>query len=288
MKKILILGSSGMLGHMLFFYLQSLGKYILFDISSNRKLRDKSIAMDVRQTDALEKAIDSIQPDYIVNCVGILIRGSNENTGNSILINSFLPHALSEITLKYGCKLIHISTDCVFSGLKGWYSEYDFRDADDIYGRTKALGELNNMRDLTLRTSIIGPELKDNGEGLLHWVLKQQGEINGYADVYWTGLTTLQLSKIIEETIQDFIPGLYNLSNNTRISKYELIQIILKVFGRTISVKPSYGRNIDKSLRCELFNHRTTIPDYQTMLEELFEVMTSKNNPAYTKYFENR
>src|SRR5690606_24943808 len=118
-----------------------------------------------------------------------------------------------------GSKLIHISTDCVFSGNRGAYTEDDFCDANDTYGRSKALGELNNDRDLTIRTSIIGPELKTNGEGLLHWFLNQSTPVNGFTEAYWGGVTTLELAKAIKTALMSDLKGIVNLTNGESISK---------------------------------------------------------------------
>ncbi|WP_373398913.1 sugar nucleotide-binding protein [Algoriphagus halophilus] len=128
-------------------------------------------------------------------------KGFSRKSKNSIFINSYFPHWLVSEADKYGGQVIHISTDCVFSGKKGGYIEADFRDADDIYGRGKALGELIGGRHLTLRTSIIGPELKSNGEGLFHWFMNQKGETNGYTKAIWGGVTTFELAKVIKDCV---------------------------------------------------------------------------------------
>ena len=126
--------------------------------------------------------------------------------------NSLLPHHLQSISEEIGAKLIHISTDCVFSGKTGSYTESSLRDADDVYGRTKALGEIISNQHLTIRTSIVGPELKINGEGLLHWFLTStEKELNGFSKVFWGGVTTVELAKAIEFAISHDINGVWNL-----------------------------------------------------------------------------
>ena len=136
---------------------------------------------------------------------------------------------------KVGGMLIHISTDCVFSGNKGNYIETDYRDARDIYGLSKALGEIDNENDLTIRTSIIGPELKTNGEGLFHWFLSQKGNVYGYTDAIWGGVTTLEFAKAIDCAIEQRITGLINLTNKVPISKYELLKLSQKIFNIIVS-----------------------------------------------------
>ncbi|MBY0485819.1 MAG: sugar nucleotide-binding protein, partial [Flavobacteriaceae bacterium] len=154
--KVLILGSTGMLGHVLFNYLKFNSNFEIYDLVYRTKLREESIICDITNKESVKNIITEIKPDYIINCIGVLIHGSNTNPSNSIYINSFFPHYLVSIARAIDSKLIHISTDCVFSGLKGSYLETDFRDADDVYGRSKALGEINNDKDLTIRTSIVG------------------------------------------------------------------------------------------------------------------------------------
>jgi len=286
-KKVLILGSTGMLGHMLFFFLESLDCYDLYDVSFRTKLRKESVILDVRNNEKVKDLIREIRPDFVVNCVGILIRGAGSDPGNAILINSYLPHFLSSLAREYDFRLIHISTDCVFSGNTGGYHEHDFRDADDVYGRTKALGELDNDRDLTIRTSIIGPELKNDGEGLMHWFLNQKDPVNGFADVYWSGLTTLELSVIVDRYIKNFSAGLINVSNNTKISKHDLLLLIAEVFGLKTQVIPKYGIGKDKSLIAAKETGEQ-VPDYRTMLEELHTVMLKREERLYSQYFNNR
>jgi len=196
-KKILILGSTGMLGHQVFYNLNDVNHFDVYDLSFKNKLRPETIICNVTDFDRLYEIIQEIKPDIIVNCIGILLHGSKENPKNAILLNSYLPHWLADQTSAINSKLIHISTDCVFSGKKGSYSEDDFKDADDVYGRTKALGEVTSGNHLTIRTSIIGPELKKNGEGLFHWIMKQNGTVNGYTKTIWGGVTTLECSKAI-------------------------------------------------------------------------------------------
>ena len=185
--KILILGATGMAGHVAHAYLKDTQQYEISNIVFRTPLNEESIVVDVTNKEKLRKAITDISPDIILNCIGVLIGGSANNPANAIYINAYLPHFLASIARTIDAKLIHISTDCVFSGKKGMYFENDFRDADDVYGRSKALGEINNEIDLTIRTSIIGPEIKKNGEGLFHWFMNQTGEINGFTKAFWGG-----------------------------------------------------------------------------------------------------
>ena len=248
-KKVLILGSTGMLGHVIYNVLQNQPNIELFDMSFRTKLTKNSIVCDVTKVHTLEKKIKEISPGVIINCVGILLKNSNINPANTIFINSYLPQKLRDIAVKINAKVIQISTDCVFNGIKGLNSENTFPNASDIYGRSKSLGELNNNFDLTIRTSIIGPELKYNGEGLLHWLFNQNGNIYGYKNVFWSGVTTLELSKAILFSINNEISGLWNLTNGTEISKYDLIEKVINIFQlNKINLKQDNEKSSNKTL----------------------------------------
>ena len=248
-KRVLILGSTGMLGHVIYNVLQNQSNIELFDMSFRTKLTKKSIICDVSKVDTLEKQIKKINPVVIVNCVGVLLKNSKINPANTIFINSYLPHKLRDIAVKINARVIQISTDCVFNGNRGHNSENTLPNASDIYGRSKSLGELNNSFDLTIRTSIIGPELKHNGEGLLHWLFNQSGNIYGYKNVFWSGVTTLELSKAILFSINNETSGLWNLTNGTEISKYDLIEKVINIFQlNKINLKQDNEKTSNKTL----------------------------------------
>ena len=248
-KRVLILGSTGMLGHVIYNVLQNQSNIELFDMSFRTKLTKKSIICDVAKVDTLEEQIIKINPVVIVNCVGVLLKNSKINPANTIFINSYLPHKLRDIAVKINARVIQISTDCVFNGNRGHNSENTLPNASDIYGRSKSLGELNNSFDLTIRTSIIGPELKHNGEGLLHWLFNQSGNIYVYKNVFWSGVTTLELSKAILFSINNEISGLWNLTNGTEISKYDLIEKVINIFQlNKINLKQDNEKTSNKTL----------------------------------------
>ena len=248
-KRVLILGSTGMLGHVIYNVLQNQSNIELFDMSFRTKLTKKSIICDVAKVDTLEEQIKKINPVVIVNCVGVLLKNSKINPANTIFINSYLPHKLRDIAVKINARVIQISTDCVFNGNRGHNSENTLPNASDIYGRSKSLGELNNSFDLTIRTSIIGPELKHNGEGLLHWLFNQNESIYGYKNVFWSGVTTLELSKAILFSINNEISGLWNLTNGTEISKYDLIEKVINIFQlNKINLKQDNEKTSNKTL----------------------------------------
>ena len=282
--KILILGAGGMAGHIVYLYLKENINYEVVHTVFRDKLAEESIVLDITDKHSLKELINAHKPDIIINCVGVLIKGSKDNPDNAILVNSYIPHLLSRLAYDVNAKLIHISTDCVFSGKKGCYAESDFSDAQDIYGRSKALGEVINSGDLTIRTSIIGPELKKNGEGLFHWFMQQEGIIKGFTQAYWGGVTTLELAKAIDSTIKNNVTGLIHLTNGERISKYELLNLFKKTWNKkNIEIVPFADKKVDKSLKVShIFKY--TVPSYANMLSDLYEWMV-RHKKLYKQYF---
>ncbi|MBN2695032.1 SDR family oxidoreductase [bacterium] len=276
-QKIIILGSEGMLGHIVYQYLKLTDRYNIFGVGRGEsKFVDKKL--DVTDFDSLESYILDISPDFIINSVGVLVKASQDNILNAIKLNSYLPHFLSNISRVIKAKTIHISTDCVFSGKSGGYSEGSFRDGDDNYARTKALGEIDNGFDLTIRTSIIGPELKSNGTGLLHWFLNQKDEINGYSSAFWSGVTTLQLAKTIEKLLDSKITGVYNLTTSPNISKYDLLNLFKNIWNQNINIVSNSSYIIDKTLISERDDFKYENKSYKDMLLELKEWMDNNKN----------
>lgn len=272
-KKVLLLGATGMAGHVAYNYLDKTGRYEIVDVVFRNKLTSKSIVLDVTDKSATGDLVKAVKPDIIVNCIGVLIKGSQQYPDNAIYINAYFPRLLERLASETDAKLIHVSTDCVFSGKKGNYSEDDFRDADDVYGRSKALGEIINEKDLTIRTSIIGPELKQNGEGLFHWFMQQDGEINGFTKAIWGGVTTLELAKAIDTAITNNLNGLVHLSNGKGINKYDLLHLFKEIWEKNdVNVKPFEGKKVDKSL-VESNHFNFHVPAYKEQLEEMRDWM---------------
>lgn len=268
MKKILVLGVLGMAGHVMAEYLDSLDDYQVYGIArSDGRYVTKKI--DILDFSNVESYLNEIKPDVIINCIGMLVQQSKNDISTAILINSYLPHFLSELGNRLDYKLIHISTDCVFSGKEGQYKEDAFKDGDDNYARTKALGEVINDKDLTIRTSIIGPELKNNGTGLLDWFFKQSGEIKGYTQAYWSGVTTLELAKATHEMIKQNIAGLFQLCPENKISKYDLLGLFAKIWNKELTIVPFDNHAVDKSLVCLREDFEYYKLNYDSMLIEL-------------------
>lgn len=286
MKKVLLFGATGMAGHIAYYYLLSTGKYEITNVVFRTPLTEDSIVVDVTNRDTVAEVVRRVQPEIILNCVGVLIKGSKEHPDNAILINAYFPHLLKKMADEVGAKLIHISTDCVFSGKRGNYTEDDFRDADDVYGRSKALGEVINEKDLTIRTSIIGPELKKNGEGLFHWFMNQHGKINGFKTAIWGGVTTLELAKAIDSAIVQNKTGLVQLSNGVGIAKYDLLQLFKKIWHKQdIEILPFGGNGVNKSIaKSARFDYE--VPTYEQMLLEQYDWMKAHKD-LYLQYVMN-
>ena len=258
-----------MLGHVVCDTLNKFECFQLTDISYRKKRNKSTIICDVNDLKKLETIILKINPEIIINCIGVLIQGTLENLKTAVFLNSYFPHWLKDICNVNNCKLIHISTDCVFSGTQGKNSENTVPDAVDNYGKTKALGEFNLENHLCIRTSIIGPELKKNGEGLFQWVFKQKGNIYGYKNVFWSGVTTIELSKAILFAIENNINGLWNLTNEIEISKYDLIKKMIDIFNLSeINLLEDHKNLSNKSLiSARQINYK--VPSYDEMLNEL-------------------
>lgn len=274
--KIMILGGKGMAGHMITAYFQQNPTYNVFYTSRDPDDKD-GIYLDVTNSTELEKIIESIKPDITVNCIGILNDHASNNTKLAFQVNSLLPHQLAKLTERYHGKLIHISTDCVFSGTKGDYTENDVPDGTSFYAQSKQLGEIISDKHLTIRTSIIGPELKDNGIGLFLWFMKQKGKIKGYEKVLWNGVTTLELAKAVEAMIQNNVTGLYHLGSEEKVSKYTLLKLIQETFRKNdVEIIPDTKIVLDRSIKRTRADFQYLIPSYQEMLFELREWMLNQ------------
>ncbi|WP_320164464.1 SDR family oxidoreductase [uncultured Trichococcus sp.] len=283
--KVLVLGGGGMAGHTISIYLKEAGH----DVTAFTRKKFEycnNIIGDVTDFKSLKKIIKEGQYDAIVNAIGILNQDAEDNKSNAVLLNSYLPHFLSDLTKEMKTRIIHMSTDCVFSGNTGGYTEASFRDGGTFYDRSKALGELENDKDLTLRNSIIGPDINPDGIGLFNWFMKQDGQINGFNKAIWTGVTTLTLAKAMEQAVTENLTGLYNLVNNQTINKYSLIKLFNKhLRNNRLEIRPTEFITLDKSL----INNRTDfsfeVPSYEVMVAEMKEWI-DKHAYLYPHYFE--
>lgn len=283
--KFLVFGCNGMAGHMISLYLQEKGHSVVGFDKSKSKYVD-SIVGDARNIGEIKNAVHSKNFDTIINCVGILNQFAEDNKALATYLNSFFPHYLAELTKDSDTQIIHMSTDCVFSGKRGMYKENDFQDGETFYDRSKALGELNDEKNITLRNSIIGPDINPDGIGLFNWFMKQEGVINGYTKSMWTGQTTLQLAKTMEIAAKERVCGLVNAVPDHAISKYDLLKLFNKHFkNNSIEILPVEGIALDKSLKRTNFDFQYIIPDYETMVLDLFEWVDAHKD-IYPNYYE--
>lgn len=250
--KILVLGHRGMAGHIVSTWLNKKGYDV---ISADELIGFKFDAL--KHLTVLKEKLKSNSVDYIINCLGLLIKKCEENPINAIKINSLFPHQLVKIAEGIGAQVIHLSTDCHMD--------------DNVYGRSKRAGEINYPNHLTIRTSIIGPELKKDGEGLFEWFMQQEGEINGYTNVIWDGITTLELAKFSGWYMQkdDKLFGIKNLRSSKPISKYDLLKLIKKIYKKEIKINRFCDIKEDKTEKNEFLDYK--IITYEQMFKELFE-----------------
>ena len=283
-KKVLILGSTGLIGHQIHKLLSEESGYELFDISYRNKLHQETLLVNIINEDELQNEIKKIKPNFVINCIGTLIKESALNPELAVLTNALLPHRLKNICDSIQAKLIHMSTDCVFSGNnKKPYKESDIKDGLDVYAKTKSLGEIIENQHLTIRTSVIGPELKQDGEQLFNWFMSEKGEIEGFSDAIWSGVTSLELARGVKWMIENNINGLYQLTNGIPISKNEILQLFKKYTKKNISITPILGINIDKSFidTRKIINYK--IPSYEEMISEMMDFINS-NTELYPHY----
>lgn len=299
--KILILGVTGMLGHILYYYFNENKQYDVFgtvrcDYNLEKYFNKTLLYRLITDVNACEKksfenVIKQIKPDLVINCIGIIkqLKASYDSI-LSISINALFPHQLAEICSNHNCRLIHISTDCVFSGLRGRYAEDDFPDADDLYGRTKYLGEVDSNNVVTLRTSIIGHELGTK-ISLIDWFLSQEEKVKGFSSVIYTGFPTVELASIINKYIipDSKISGLYQVSSSP-ISKFDLLKLVAKIYGKEIEIIPDDSVKIDRSLKSDKFRKITgyTPPTWEELIYHMHEDYESRKDLYVIKELPHR
>lgn len=286
MKKILILGASGMAGHVIYTYFKEnmdMNVFEIYGTKNSNNFNGVDTKLNIFDFQSVSDYLDKIKPDFVINCIGMLIRGSKDFPDKTIYANSYFPHFLARKASEVSFKLIHISTDCVFSGKTGNYNEISFKDAVDLYGMSKSLGEINDDSNLTIRTSIIGPEVKKEGEGLLHWFLTNKNKsINGYKSNFWSGVTTLELAKFLKWIIGNKnFNGLLHLTNNNSISKYDLLNIFNDVFNQQKEILSDMDYKCDKSFINTNKELTYEVPTYQMMISELNDFM--ENHESFYK-----
>jgi dTDP-4-dehydrorhamnose reductase len=280
---VLVVGATGLIGNTLFEYLSTNSNFKVFGTirKENHKelfllrFRENLISdMEASDGDKWHLLFKKLKPKIVINCLGITkhIVGGNDPLV-CIPLNAIFPHFLNSICKQYQCRFVQISTDCVFAGTKGDYLEDDPSDAIDIYGRSKALGEINNDSSITIRTSTIGHELKSSF-GLLDWFLGQKNYCQGYNYAYFSGLTTFELARVIERYVilAPGLKGLYHVGA-MKISKFDLLVLLAKTYEKNIEIIPNSSVNIDRSLNSDRFYKATGYrpPSWKQLIEEMIK-----------------
>lgn len=281
--KVLVLGASGMLGNAMvrvlgkqpewqvFGTMRSDGGRRYFTSTENDRLIS---GVDVEQIDSLVKVFSQVRPDVVVNCIGLVKQLADAKDPLLALpINALLPHRLERLCELAGARLVHMSTDCVFSGQRGRYAETDLPDAIDLYGRSKLLGEVTGNRSITLRTSIIGHELQSQ-HALINWFLAQEGRCFGHRKAIFSGFPTVVLAEIIRDVIipRDDLAGVFHVAAEP-ISKYDLLKLVAETYGKEIEIIPDDSVVIDRSLDSSRFNKISGFvpPSWPAMIAKMHE-----------------
>ncbi|WP_433392432.1 dTDP-4-dehydrorhamnose reductase family protein [Micromonospora sp. KLBMP9576] len=267
-RRVLVLGATGMLGHAL---VRELGTDPGLDVYGTARsmegrahlfpaglLARITPALDVSRFDQVRQVLDDVRPDVVVNCVGVIKqRPDVQDAVQTVTLNALLPHLLAEACARRGSRLVHVSTDCVFSGDRGGYLESDLPDPPDLYGRSKLLGETTSSPALTLRTSIIGHELTTN-RSLLDWFLAQRGPVGGFTRAIYSGVTTVEFARLLREVVfpREDLTGLYHVAA-APISKYDLLRLVAEVYGWQGELLPNVDLVLDRSMRADALAQAT-------------------------------
>ena len=278
--RVLILGGDGMLGHRLYLHLRSrhdvkvtlrlaLSAYAQYDLFNTANTYD---VVDAVSFGSVRRAVEDYEPQIIVNCIGLVKqRSAGSQAVPLIEVNALFPQRLGVLCRAHGIRLVHLSTDCVFSGRRGNYNEGNIPDATDLYGRSKLLGEVTEGNALTLRTSMVGRELTRKAS-LLEWFLAQTGPVTGFRRAIFSGFTTIELARIIERLIVEFpqAAGLHHVSS-APISKYDLLRLVRDRMRPGVEIKPDDTFQCDRSLDSNLFRTRFDYqpPAWEAMIDEL-------------------
>lgn len=267
-NKILVLGASGMLGNAVLRFLAQISDYevhgtlrsesLLTRLQSLAPMARFSVGVDVDNLDSLIRLFATVKPTLVINCVGIVKQLEEANDPLVALpVNALLPHRLARLAQVAGARLIHFSTDCVFSGNAGNYCESDAPDAQDLYGRSKLLGEVGYSNAITLRTSIIGHELSGS-RSLVDWFLSEQDEVNGFKKAIFSGLPTVEIARVIKDHVipNPQLHGVYHLSGDP-INKFDLLSLVAQVYEKKIKIIPTDCYSINRSLNSDRFRLAT-------------------------------
>ena len=282
-KTVLVMGASGMLGNAFMRFFTESPSYLVWGSARSgeflkhmpTELHSRIVTgVNVDSPDSLHQLFDQTRPDFVINCIGLVKQHLGATDPLSIIpINSILPHRLARLCKLSGARLIHISTDCVFSGSKGNYLEEDYPDSNDLYGRSKLMGEVDYQNAVTLRTSVIGHELI-GAKSLINWFLSQKKEVEGYVNARFSGMPTVELAKVVRDFVipRPELHGLYHVSTEP-ICKHDLLQFVAQVYDSKITIKKTLLPVIDRSLDSRRFREATGYmpPDWLSLVRSMYQ-----------------
>jgi dTDP-4-dehydrorhamnose reductase len=280
--RVLVLGASGMLGNAMLRVVSGQESWTVYGTLRSPNPALQALAPKAQllhgihadQPDSLLAAFAHSRPEVVINCVGLVKQlASADDPLEAIPINALLPHRLARLCELAQARLVHISTDCIFSGYKGMYRESDMPDAEDLYGRSKLLGEVSDRHAVTLRTSIIGHEL-GRDHGLIGWFLSQQGRVKGYTKAIFSGLPTYELARLVLDHVipNTDLHGLYHVAAEP-ISKHDLLQIVNRIYGKALPIEPDDRVKINRSLDASRFKEATgyVAPAWPELIAKMHE-----------------
>lgn len=287
---ILVLGATGMLGNAVLSFFSQSPNYHVFGSARSTKILSRLpkelqsniiTGVDAENFDSLSSLFSRVRPDLVINCIGLVKQLTEvEDPLSAVPINTMLPHRLARLSDVAGARFVHMSTDCVFSGEKGMYTELDTSDANDLYGRSKYLGEVDYPNSITLRTSIIGHEL-GSARSLVGWFLAQEGSVKGFKRAIFSGLPTVEIARIIRDYVipNSKLHGVYHLSAEP-INKYDLLQLVAQEYGKNIEIIADDKYVIDRSLDSSRFRSVTGYnpPEWSYLIALMHKFMPIKSD----------
>lgn len=282
-KRVLVLGAGGMAGHVVANYFNENGYDVTgFEMHDVKGI--KCIVGNILDANAIKSILKNGNYCAVLNCIGLLNKACDNNYSLALYLNSYLPHLIEDTLRETDTRIVHISTDCVFSGKNSPYVETDEKDAKDNYGITKALGEIIGKNSVTYRTSIIGPDMREKGTSLLNWFMSQKQDVSGYSKVMWSGVSTLTLAKAMKYAVENDFNGVYHLVNNESLSKCDLLKLFNKYLNNSkIKIKEDDSVVLNKVLK-NTKDYGFTVPSYEDMIKELGDWINS-HKELYQHYF---
>ena len=281
--KVFILGCNNTIGHVVALYFKEKGHEVMGYDQENLGLV-RQVTGNYHDVVLIQQTIEQYCPEAVINCIAVVNQDAEADKAEATYVNCYLPHYLEKITADTSIVVVHRSTDCIFSGERGQYTVNDVPDAKSFYARTKAVGELINDKDITIRVSLIGPSVKEDDGSLLNWFLRQQGQVNGFANAIWTGVTTEEYAREIELLLTQGKHGIFQSTPTSSISKYELLKLFEKHFPHGREVLRIDNQRVDKSLVQDFGDADIVVPSYDKMVADVRRWVQS-HRELYPKYY---